>query len=303
MLAAPLVMSLLRFGDLYTFVRYQWYDSLGEYVQSSLDAASPVVFGVAVVGFVLALRPAAGLASRTVALTLAVYVAATILLGGLSSSGGLIEQLEPTRLMPFQRYLMLYLAAYAVAEVVRLVVPSLQWKRAPDAALAIVALVVLMIFVVRPSDALAAEERGLYPVETTAQAGFAEMLRAVNEADRLAPSGSAIYVAGSELSWHQQLWAPLETDHLLRYDNWLWLWHPWHTAPGYTPAIGHAYGPETIPQTFQQAYFEEHGIGAVVTVSPAMQRLADQSSALELAFDGVNNVYVVKNPGSIVTAG
>ncbi len=113
LLAAPLLIAIVRFQNLYFFVVYQKYDSFREYWHASITAVSGPIFVLAIVGLVAVFLLPNLVAGRLVARTLIVYVTMTILLSGLTA-GPHIAQLEAIRLMPFQRALTLYLAALGV---------------------------------------------------------------------------------------------------------------------------------------------------------------------------------------------
>src|SRR5690606_4086621 len=107
------LIALARYNDLYFFVVYERYDSLREYWDASMTAVSRPILWLGISGLALAfIRPELR-AGRFVAFTTITYVAVTILLSGLMP-GPHIEQLEATRLMPFQRALTFFLAALAV---------------------------------------------------------------------------------------------------------------------------------------------------------------------------------------------
>ncbi|MCC6945818.1 MAG: hypothetical protein IT335_14655, partial [Thermomicrobiales bacterium] len=114
LLVAPLAGALMRFGDLYVFVRYSSYADLGEYWRSSLQAVSTPVMVLAVVGALAAVLRREDDGGRTVLIVLALYVAGTASTVLSTSAANLVSQLEATRLMPFQRLLVIYLAAYGL---------------------------------------------------------------------------------------------------------------------------------------------------------------------------------------------
>ncbi len=116
-LAAPELIALLRFADLYDFVQYEGYAGLGDYLRHAVDAVSRPVFALGVGGLILAWLTPAGAVTRAVAASLALYVGATLVLATDQTGYSLGRQLEATRLMPFQRLLTIYLAAVAFRHV------------------------------------------------------------------------------------------------------------------------------------------------------------------------------------------
>jgi hypothetical protein len=326
LLAAPELISLARFGDLYVFVRYSGYETAGDYLAAAASAVSwPVLLlAVAGVGMVLggwagvrqrqtpvaetpispAVRP---VATRAVTLALLLYVLLTIAIISVPSVAALAPQLEPTRLMPLQRFLTLYLAAIAVWLAVSWVnaklAPGYRWG---SAAAAVAISLLILVTQTRPlagpppdPASPAVPPVGLYPVATSAQPEQIALRAAIRAAAAEAVPGTAILVLGSALSWHQPLWAPLWTDRSLYYDNWLWYWHADHAGtPGYVALAGHHYpDPE---QTLGNEYLDTHGIGAVV-VTGASQAVAAASPLLEPLWDGVYDAYRVRDPVTTLT--
>lgn len=306
LLAAPELVALLRFSPLYAFARYQQYEGGGDFLAAAIGAVGLPIFGLglagAVVAWLLPRRPAA----RAAAVGLLLYAGATLLFAAQPAAAALVPQLEAPRLMPFQRFLTLYLAACAVGAAVG---RFSRWTRPrwrpellfPAAALAILAVYVAPAGAPPPLPAVDVPTRGLYPVATTAVPEQAEFAAAIRAADEAAPPGTSILVLGSALSWHQQLWAPLWTDRPLYYDDWLWYWHPDHAGPaGYAFARGHSYpAPELA---LERDYLEHHGIGAVAVTGRAAP-FAAASPDLEVVRSGRYDVYAVREPTTIVTIG
>ncbi|MCC2629658.1 MAG: hypothetical protein K0S14_3308, partial [Thermomicrobiales bacterium] len=238
LLAAPELMALARFRDLYTFVQYSGYTGLTEY---AVTAASTVTWPVLVlgltglvIGLLVRLRPA----TTSTAAGLVLYIALTATLVIFPAAANLAPQLEPTRLMPLQRFLTIYLAAVAfwfiLSWVVSRVAPLMGWL-AP--ALATGAAVVILLMQTRPEGGLPPDPASpvvpsvsLYSVAMSARPEQADLQAAIRAADEAAAPGTALLVIGSALSWHHQLWAPLWTERPLFYDNWLWYWHPDHAG-------------------------------------------------------------------------
>ncbi|CAA9560220.1 MAG: hypothetical protein AVDCRST_MAG73-3633 [uncultured Thermomicrobiales bacterium] len=313
LLAAPELVSLIRFGDLYFFVRYEEYETWREYWDASVTAVSWPVFGLGMGGAVLGLafatrslaerhreggsRVTVGFAPGTVAATiaLALYVVATIGVDAFSGEGDIFANLEAIRLMPFQRLLTIYLGAVALDAGLRWI--GGRWRDiASGAGLAIGAAAVLLAWL-SPLGGLADAEQGLFPVQTTAVAATAEFETAIAAADGAAAAGTAVLVLGSALGWHQQLWAPTVTERPLFYDNWLWYWHTRHGGP-YDYRQGHAYPDPGL--ALAPEYLARHGIGAVA-VTGAARGDASRSAALEPVRSGLFDVYAVRAPVPLAT--
>ena len=300
LLAAPLWVSSLRFGHYYEFIRYEYYADLSAWWTSTVNAVSWPVAMLAVAGLVIAVVAPGRVAQRAAAWTLIAYVLATLVLGGLGENGGLIPQLEATRLMPFQRLLVIYLAASSVVELVRWVARSASRRPLGDALCLIGAVILAVAFVTHPSDSTQLEQRSMFPVPTTASPEYANLLTAVRAADAASPPGTAIFIAGSELSWHQPLWAPLVTDRPLRYDNWLWLWQTWHRSDRLT-YDGQAIVPDAISLALQPDYLAQQGIGTVIALTPQMEALADRANDLQRLPGPGYAVYRVVDPVPIIS--
>lgn len=310
LLAAPELISLVRFQHLYYFVLYQWYTSVHQYWEATLHSVSPPVAAVALVGGVIALASRRHPAARMATLALIGYMAVTASLANPSKGTGPISQLETPRLMPYQRMLMIYLAAFAVVVIAGWLARAVRLPAVADVIAALIAVAVLVVFV-RPWPGLPDLYRGLTPVPTTGNAEFANFRAAVARADGAAPPGTAILVIGAPLNgaemwWHEQMWAPLDTDHPLFYNDWLWYWQTQNQGP-YDPLQGHAY-PDPA-QAISRGYFTEHGIGAVVVnavpgtngVDPRVA--AARSPDLAAVTTGDWAVYTVRDPTPIITDG
>jgi hypothetical protein len=127
-------------------------------------------------------------------------------------------------------------------------------------------------------------------------ATFQQVLTA---ADKEAPPGTAILVVGTAIAGHQQLWAPVRTDRLFFYDEWMWYWHRRHRGP-YDPRITSSYDRERLGEVFARGYLDRNAIGAVVVIA-ADQSAADQAPALRRVFGGAFGLYAVKDPVRVVT--
>lgn len=334
LLAASELVALLRFSHLYVFKHYESYEGIGAYWASSVEAVSPPVFALAVLGFVCCWTPLgrARPGIRAAALALALYAGFT----WTAATGALpVGQLEATRLMPLQRLLTIWLAAAAVGMAVEW---ALGWFRAKPAAVhaasappqrtnseagwspvaasaaPIVIGGLLLAWWLRPGGEPLplpgppdAPSRGLYPVVRTDAASFADLEAAVRLADAAAPPGTAILVLGSTLSWHQQLWAPRWSDRPFLYDDWLWFWRTDHAGtPDYAFDRGHFY-PDPA-RALDQDYLERHGIGAVVVTGDALAAAANLPwlAAVSPASSAPSSpaayrVWTVRDPSGLLT--
>jgi hypothetical protein len=308
LLAAPELMSLARFGDLYAFVHYSGYDRPADYLAASIDAVSWPVATLAAMGVALGLALPRHPALKAASSSLVIYVLGTLAVSFVPAVARIAPQLEPTRLMPLQRLLMLYLAAAALWSIVRWIMARV--SIAPDwAATALIALAAIAILLGQtrplpgpPPDPAspAIPPVSLYAVEMSGQPQQADLAAAVRAADSAAAPGTALLVLGSALSWHQQLWAPLWTERPLTYDNWLWFWSPLHAGtPGYAFQAGHHYpDPE---MTLRPDFLRWHGIGAVV-VTGAARATAAASPDLQPLLGGMYDAYVVREATTVVSA-
>jgi hypothetical protein len=309
LLAAPELMALARFDHLYAFVRYSGYDSPAEYAGTALRAVGAPVLALALGGLVYAAYARRRLATRATALSLVLYIGLTLAVAFVPVISHFASQLEPTRLMPVQRLLTIYLAASTLWAGLQWLgaklAPALVWTPEVIAiaiAVAIVGTQTRSIAGYLPDPASAdIPAVGLYPVAMSAAPEQADFAAAVRLADRMAPPGTAILILGSALSWHEPLWAPLWTTRPLFYDNWLWYWHPFHAGtPGYRPTAGNHYpDPE---RAIDRDYFARHGIGAVL-VAGATKFAASNSSLLQPLREGTYDAYLVRDPVTAVTFG
>lgn len=304
-LAAPELLSLVRFSSLYQFVRYERYQDLGDYLQSAATAASLPVLILTLVGITLALMHISHPAARATAVTLLIYGLMTLMLIG--DLGGALSQLEPTRLMPFQRLLTVYLAAVAI-EMGLAWITRLLGQRAAEARSLVMVAVVLGLVLARSGggrDVMPVPAQtdpmapALYPVQRAALPEQADFEEAIRLADAEAAPGTALLVIGSSLSWHQRLWAPLWTDRPLMYDNWLWYWHDAQAGtPGYVWDQGHHY-PDPA-SALEPNFLARHGIGAIVVTGPVAEQ-----AAIDPAFEqrriGTYGVFLVRDPTTVIT--
>jgi hypothetical protein len=306
LIAAPQIVSLVRFEDLYYFVQYERYADLAAYWDSSIQAVSGPVFVMTIVGLATALALPGRPIARAAAVTLTLYCLVTGYVGVGSGSGSLVEQLEATRLMPFQRMLMIFLAAVAVHDLAMWVFGQL--SKAPglttDVALIALAAVLPWIYVISPPGWIPVGDRGLVEVPTAADPSIADLEEAVRAADTRAAPGTALLVLGSTVSWHGNMWAPLWSERPFFYDDWLWYWQTRHVGP-YDPRTEHAYRPSEMADVLSPEFLSEHGIGAVIVTRTARTELAAQAatlaSNLEQIRSGVYDAYLVRSPTTIVT--
>lgn len=308
LLAAPELLSLARFVNLYTFVHYGGYESARAFLDSSATAVSTPVLAAGLAGMAVGLALPGRPLTRAVAIALPLYAGVT-LLAAANPDSPLVPQLEATRLMPFQRLLTITLAAVFAGWLFERV--AARWSvRRPDLSdAALVALgVAILAFWLRPGGAEfyepgppEAPQRGLFPVVGTAAPQQVDLEAAVRSvAD--AGSGTALLTIGSALSWHQQLWAPLWTARPLFYDDWLWYWRSDHAGPpGYVFTRGHFYPQPAL--ALEPGYFQTHGIGAVVVAGPTRTDAA-ASPLLRLIRSGSDyDAYIVRDPTTTLTAG
>jgi hypothetical protein len=309
LLAAPELMALARFRDLYTFVQYSGYSGLIDYVETSANAVTWPVLALGLLGLIVGLLAPRRRATASAAAALVLYLVLTASLVVVPSAAGLAPQLEPTRLMPFQRFLTLYLAAVGfwiiLSWIISRIFPS-QLRLAPVLAVGIAT--AMLLVQTRPLGGPPLDPASplvpavsLYPVSMSGSEEQADLEKAIRAADAAAAPGTALLVLGSALSWHQQLWAPLWTARPLYYDNWLWYWHPDHLGtPGYDFRTGHHYpDPE---HTLERDYLGHHAIGAVAVTGPTRDSAA-ASPHLGLVREGVYDVYSVIDPVTEVTFG
>jgi hypothetical protein len=309
LLAAPELMSLARFRNLYTFVQYSGYTGLIDYATTSASAVTWPVLALGLLGLITGLLARQRQATTSAAAALVLYVVLTATLIVVPAAAALAPQLELTRLMPLQRFLTLYLAAVGVwailSRVISRIMPSRLWL-AP--VLMTGAAAAFLLVQTRSLDGPSIDPAfhavppvSLYTVPMSARPEQVDLTEAIREADEAAPPGTALLVLGSALSWHQQLWAPLWTTRPLFYDNWLWYWHPDHVGtPGYAFLAGHHYpDPE---RTLDRDYLAHHGIGAVAVTGPTRET-AGSSPLLRPVREGVYDVYSVIDPVTTVTFG
>lgn len=303
LLAAPELVSLVRFGDLYYFIHYTSYTTSADYLGAMMEAVSFVVFPLFVAGLLAALfLPAERVATRAVLFSLLLYIGLTLLFTFNGSVARMVQQLETTRLMPVQRYLMIYVAAvgvYAVAVVaaahVRRVALRPEW-------IALASTGVILFAALTPSALVPAHVSPPGRLDRSGSAEMREFESAVRSAAAIAPPGTAILVVGTGVSAHQQLWAPVVADRLFFYDNWMWYWHRRHAGP-YNPEERAAYDPARMAQVLSCDYFRANGIGAVVSTTEKFNAVAADAPDLHAIWLGPSSAFYVADPSPVVTIG
>lgn len=292
--AAPLLLSLIRYNDLYFFVHYSGYASIGDVLDSSIQAVSGPVFVLAVAGLLLSLVVPRTIPEQMIGWTALIYCGVTVYLVVIDWPAGWTEQLETTRLMPFQRMLMIALAAIAVGRFSLLI--SNYWSHVLCGT---VAALVPILYVIAPPDFIPESDRGLVREGSMAEPGIIDLRDAVMFADQSAAPDTAILILGTTAFWHDALWAPLWSDRLFFYDDWLWYWQQQHVGD-YDPGLEHAYPHDS--STINPDYLATHGIGAVVVTGEARSAAAS-AAFLEPARAGLYDVYLVANPMTLATLG
>lgn len=313
LLAAPVILSLFRYNDHYFFLHYQFYDPLSMFWDALEMALSPRILLLAIGGAILVFTAQRSLAlpvSQALAITAALYALFTIWVASTSNPPPLVEQLEAPRLMPYQRFLMLALAAIFVGVGLRWIMLRLSviWQEA------IIAVVVLGLGVGsiammsnREAD-IPANENAMYSVSTIGDQRFANLQDAVLLANDLRPEGTAVFVVGNQHEWwHEQLWAPGIAHGTYYYDDWLWYWHTDQPGP-YDWTQG--YWMQNPTDALTEEYFLEHGIGVVMVSDmwvpngiPPKQAAADHPLLEFQERFGAWDVYVVTIPTSIASRG
>ncbi len=310
LLAAPLLLAALRYTDLYYFVNFESYDDLAEILWASRTAISPVIGLLTVAGAILAIVARRYAHALTAAVGLVFFVAVTVSFSLIEPLANAIQQLETPRLMPFQRFLSIYLAAWFAGWLLEMAFKAIlpRWRNlAVPALLCASSLIVILTF----NGVFGAVPTVYQPPTpwTTGYPEFAEFEDAVTEISDVRPEDTAVLVVGDQMSWwHEQLWAPVWSGALFFYDDWMWYWHPDHDGP-YDPSIGHAY--QNPASAFTPEWFNAHGVGAVLVTNMPVPagaidpRIAAQSNPnLEVQRTiGQWDLYLVTDPGSIVTNG
>ena len=328
LIAMPIISPLLRYERYYYFLHYQNYANLGEYWTASLHAVSPPGILFCILGGIIAILMPRFFVARAVTVTLVGYVLFTGWLSVGSSGIDLIQQLETPRLMPYQRLLAIYLAAFAagwcidqVADRIRSTTYSTVIR---NGALAALGLMVMVVFV-KPVSGIPEVYRGLEPTPLSGNAGFAGYQTAIDEADARVPPGTAILVIGTtpgEYQWHIPLFGPTRSDAPFFYNDWLWDWSELHDGtPAYNAiwsdvragiagadqSAGHFY-PDPA-NALDSGYLSAHGIGMVVVTdisnaNPNPREAARSNPNLtRVATSGDWDVYTVRDVVPTITDG
>jgi len=309
-LCAPLLLSALRYNHLYYFTNFESYADLGEILWASKTAITPVFLALAIGGVVVSLWGRRDRHGVAVALTLLLYVGATAILSQVSALGDLVQQLETPRLMPFQRLLSIYLAAWFAAWLVERTLIRITATRL--AAMTAGVLAVAGLLVVVTFRGAFGELPTVYqqPVPwTTGYPEFGYFTDAVDEADDLRPDGTAILIVGDRESWwHEALWAPAWSNAAFYYDDWMWYWHADHEGP-YDNDVGHAY--QAPAEIFTADWFGAHGVGAMMVTNMPVPtgaedpRVAARTNPNVRYVDtiGAWDLYTVNDPVPMVTNG
>jgi hypothetical protein len=299
LLSAPEWLSLLRFGDLYHFIHFTRYSDAREFLSASVASVSAPVFAAAWIGLLSAFRRAAGPVTQCAAAAIVIHVLATLVV----IYTGAVPQLEATRLMPFQRFLTIYLAGVGVHKLAGVVA---NWVRPEDRASAshvrsaLAVSTLALAVVATPLRDVTTSWDALPFADTTARAEMPDFTEAVHAADRAAAKSTAVLALGSTVSIHQPLWAPAVRDRAYYYDDWLWDWHTSHAGPHDQRAL-HAYPVATWSVVLSQVHLARHGVGAVV-VTGAARPLAAGSEGLKPVHTGKwFDVYAVTQPAALVT--
>jgi hypothetical protein len=291
-LSAPVLVPLIRYRDLYYFVNYSRYDRLIDWWHSTVQAVSTPFLIAALIGLPIALFSNGPTIERLLGWTLVLYVVGTLYLVEIDWPATWTEQLETTRLMPFQRLLMFAVAAIALGRLFDRI-PALLG----DALGPLLVLAVLTLYIWAPPSFIPESDRGLIRLGTTAEPGIVDLHAAVEAADVRAQPGSALLILGSTVSWHDQMWANLWTERLLFYDDWLWYWQTQHVGD-YDPLTEHAYRLDS--STINEDYLHTHGIGAIVVTGEARPAAASAPFLIPVR-TGIYDVYLVTRPTTLAT--
>lgn len=313
LIAAPVVTSLMRYSDQYFFLHYQFYEPLETYWDALVLAITERVLLVSIgsgLALLLLYRCRRLRVSQAVALTVGIYTLFTMWVATTSNPPPLVEQLEAPRLMPFQRQLMIVLAAIGVVYVVQRLTQRLPfvWREL------IITVLVLGVSIggIRTAVSLDREipvnEIAMYEVETVGDQRFADLEDAIRAANDARPDGSTVFVIGNQQKWwHEQLWAPGIVYGTYQYDDWLWYWHADQSGP-YDATQGY-YVPNPS-DAFTSEYFQRHGIGVVMVSdmwvpsgTPPRQAAAESDLLRYVGGFGSWDVYTVIEPGYVVSRG
>ena len=300
LLAAPELVSLVRFSELYYFIHYTSYANTADYLAAVIEAVSLPVFPLVLCGLAVAtMLPRDRIVTRATALAAALYVGVTVTLtfGGLTAA----QQLETTRLMPLQRLLMIYLAAVGLHAAALVIAQRAERRWARYDVISIGVAVALLAAWLTPSALVPPHVSAPARLDRSGSALMQGFERAVRAAANAAPEGTSILIVGSGLSAHQQLWAPMVADRTFFYDDWMWYWHQRHAGP-YDPRTAAKYDQTRIDEVFSREFLTTHGVGAVVVTGKA-DAMAQRMPWLAAIAHGRYTPYLVKEPASVVTIG
>lgn len=313
LITAPLVIPLMRYSDQYFFLHYQFYDPLSMFWDALIMALTRPILWIAIgsgVVVIALVRVATLRVTQVIALVAGAYSLFTIWVATTDNPPPLVEQLEAPRLMPFQRQIMIGLAAAGLVVSTQWLLKNLPaiWREVTIAVLVLGVSIIGIRNAVDPNRDVAANEVAMYEVGTVGDQRFADLEDAVSAANDARPAGSAIFVVGNQQDWwHEQLWAPGIEQGLYYYDDWLWYWHEDQSGP-YDPASGY-YMPNPS-NAFTVDYFHTHGIGVVmvsdmwVPSGPSPRNAAAENELLQYVGTwGSWDVYTVVDPGTTVTRG
>ena len=113
-LSMPILLPLVVDNDLYYFVHYSGYNDIGAWLDSSIQAVSGPGFVLTLAGLAITLGTATSVVERLIAWTTILYGAGTAWIVLVDWPQRFTGQLETTRLMPFQRLLMISLVAITI---------------------------------------------------------------------------------------------------------------------------------------------------------------------------------------------
>jgi hypothetical protein len=313
LIAAPVVFALFRYNSLYFFLHYEFYDPIIQYWEASATAVTLTVLILAIAGGAIALIPWFGMAlpvSQGFALAGVLYVLLTLWVVTATIVPPLVEQLEAPRLMPFQRQLMIWFGALAVAMAVRALGRFVCARGSQVLVTGVIGgLAILMLVAhIRPLVFVPGDQVGLREVSLTGDADHASLELAIELAEQARPDGTSIFVVGNRDDlWHQQLWAPAYSDARFYYDDWMWYWHDQHQGP-YNPPNG--YWMPNPTDALQGSYLDDHAIGVVVVTDmwvpsgiPPRESARTNQRLEPLGSAGIWDVYRVEQPASLVTNG
>jgi hypothetical protein len=279
------------------------------------SVTQPVVW-LAVMGAIWAVLSGRFPVVRVAAVALGLYVLVTIVLSGSVGGVDFIQQLEAPRLMPYQRMLMLYLAAFFIVRLIDVLASLFRigWQR--DAGAVVVGIIVLVVFI-RPVGDIGSDYQGLQTVPTISMNELGTLEAAVTAADNAAPEGTAILVLGTNFSWHERQFAVLDTNRPLYYEHWLWGWNDEHQGPADQGIPGCTFNNDEgnyypCPElTLTPEYLTAHGIGAVVVTNVVnhpgtvdAREAASTSTALQrIGQFGAWDAYSVISPVPLIVYG